>query len=885
MPPVFFNFHIGEAIPGFGWAPFSGRVVSHQGRRPSPPEHGLMTRCEILAPAGDRDALEAALSAGAEAVYFGLDEGFNARARASNFRLDGLFELVTQIHLAGARAYLALNTLVFQSELGKVEEILREVGRAGVDALIVQDPGLALLARRVCPELEIHASTQMTISSPEATKFAETLGVTRVVVPRELSVAEIRKFREGTDLELEVFIMGALCMAWSGQCLSSEAWGGRSANRGKCAQACRLPYELIVDGEVKPLGDVQYLLSPKDLAGFRAVSELMDLGIHTLKIEGRQKSSEFVHYAVTSLKHWRDGLAQGKPDQKLLEKDLRDLSLVYSRGFGDGFLAGSDHQTLVEGRTPRHQGILLGQVTKLSKNRVLVVPPEPTSSSAVGEVSYPLPALGGPTDSAAGAAMAAVVPAKGMGVVFRQGDEQDKEQGGPIFKVEETGHGTWLTFGRPGPNLRKVRMGAEVYITSDPALALKGVKPAEGRLPLGVTARGKLGEPLTVLFEHNGLTAQRQSEVELQEARKSSLTSDVLSEQLGATGGTPFRLESLTNEVDDGLFLPFAELRNMRREMVEELLLRKGESQGKAVLEEPQLPALLKPVEKASEASAPYLVALCRNTEQLKAAIAAGVEEVELDWMDLVGLNEPVRLAREAGVRVGLATVRVQKPGEEAYDRRIDKLQPDSVLLRHWAGVMHFLNQAERPTLHGDFSLNVTNSITARHLFELGLDTVTASHDLDQRQLFAFLEATDASRVGITIHHHIPTFHTEHCVYSALLSQGRDFRTCGRPCEKHEVSLKDRVDLEHPVIVDVGCRNTVFNAQAQSGAFLMRELMDRGVVRFRIEFVRESAEEVTQVLQSYRQLMKGEMTHQQLVETVGVHEQFGVTRGTMELIT
>lgn len=844
-----------------------------------------MSRCEILAPAGDRDALEAALSAGAEAVYFGLDEGFNARARASNFRLDGLFELVTQIHLAGARAYLALNTLVFQSELEKVEAILRQVGRAGVDALIVQDPGLALLAGRVCPELEIHASTQMTISSPEAAKFAETLGVTRVVVPRELSVAEIRKFREGTDLELEVFIMGALCMAWSGQCLSSEAWGGRSANRGKCAQACRLPYELIVDGELKPLGDVQYLLSPKDLAGFRAVSELMDLGIHTLKIEGRQKSADFVHYAVTSLKNWRDGLAQGKPDQKLLERDLRDLSLVYSRGFGDGFLAGSDHQTLVEGRTPRHQGLLLGKVEKISKNRVLVAPVEQAPSEALGEVSYPLPSLGGSTDSAAGPAMAEVIPEKGMGVVFHQGDAQDKEQGGPIFQVEETRYGTWLTFGRPGPNLRQVRVGAEVYVTSDPSLALKGVKPAEGRLSLRVTATGKLGEPLTVIFEHKDISAQRQSEVPLQEARKSSLSSDVLSEQLGATGGTPFRLTSLKNEVDNGLFLPFAELRNIRRELVEELIRLQKERQPKPVQEESQLAKLLQPVKPRSETTAPYLVALCRNMDQLQAAMEAGVEEVELDWMDLVGLNEPVRLAREAGVRVGLATVRVQKPGEEAYDRRIDKLQPDSVLLRHWAGVMHFLNQSERPALHGDFSLNVTNSITARHLFELGLDTVTASHDLDQKQLFALLEATDASRVAVTVHHHIPTFHTEHCVYSALLSQGRDFRTCGRPCEKHEISLRDRVDLEHPVIVDVGCRNTVFNAQAQSAAFLMRDLIERGVVRFRIEFVRESKNEVAQVLQAYRSLMQGEMSHQQLVETVGVHEQFGVTRGTMELIT
>ena len=218
---------------------------------------------EVLAPAGDRESLHAALAAGAEAVYFGLDEGFNARARASNFRVDGLAELVVEIHRAGARAYLALNTLIFESELPKVEEILVKVAESGVDAIIVQDPAICLLASLICPQLEIHASTQMTISSPEAAKFAETLGVTRVVVPRELSVNEIRRFREGTELELEVFIMGALCMAWSGQCLSSEAWGGRSANRGKCAQACRLPYQLVVDGETKISGMCSTSSRPK----------------------------------------------------------------------------------------------------------------------------------------------------------------------------------------------------------------------------------------------------------------------------------------------------------------------------------------------------------------------------------------------------------------------------------------------------------------------------------------------------------------------------------------------------------------------------------------------------------------------------------------------
>jgi putative protease len=235
-------------------------------------------------------------------------------------------------------------------------------------------------------------------------------------------------------------------------------------------------------------------------------------------------------------------------------------------------------------------------------------------------------------------------------------------------------------------------------------------------------------------------------------------------------------------------------------------------------------------------------------------------------------------------LRVGLATVRVQKPGEEVYDRRLQRLQPDAILLRHWGALMHFRDLAERPALHGDFSLNVTNSLTANHLLHLGLDTVTASHDLDRAQLMALLEAVDPARIAVTVHHHIPTFHTEHCVYSHLLSQGRDFRSCGRPCEQHQVSLKDRVGLEHPVIVDVGCRNTVFNALAQSGAFLLGELQKKGVRRFRIEFVRETKEEAQRVLEGYAALLGGEISVSELITRIQVIEQFGVTRGTMQLL-
>ncbi|MHB2017465.1 MAG: peptidase U32 family protein [Candidatus Xenobia bacterium] len=844
-----------------------------------------MRKPEVLAPAGDEASLLAALNAGADAVYFGLDEGFNARARAENFTLERLPETVGRIHRAGARAYLTLNTLIFEPELPAVERILRAVIRAGVDALIVQDPAVALLARSRHTGMELHASTQMTISSPQGARFAETLGVTRVVVPRELSVKEIQQLAEGTDLELEVFIVGALCVSWSGQCLSSEAWGGRSANRGQCAQACRLPYDLIVDGEQKPLGDVRYLLSPKDLAGFRAVAGLMEAGVHTLKVEGRQKGPVYVHAAVDTTRRWVDAVASGTADEQQLSIAMRDLSLAYSRGFGDGFLAGSDHQSLVEGRFPRHRGICLGEVADVSGDTVRVRPLGENVSQAVGQVSSPLPALGGSTAAASGPAVAPLTPEKGMGVVFDEGHPEEAEQGGPIFEVVRKGREWLLRFGTPGPDLKRVGRGARVWITSDPNVMAKGRRatqkePAGGNA-LHVTVSGREGEPLVLEARDHRIVSSSM----LTPARGNGLP---LAEKLGELGGTQFRLESVdTSRLAPGLFLPVSELKRMRRELVDAL---SKPAPPRSLPEESQLPRLLAAARERYRAgsevpSQVQLVPLCRTAEQLEAVMEAGIPEVVLDWMDLVGLQHAVTRAREAGLQVGIATVRIQKPGEEAYDARIDRLQPDSLLVRHWAGVMHFQGKATRPRVHGDFSLNVTNALTAWHLLELGLDSLTAAHDLDEQQLLALLADVPAERMGITVHHHIPTFHTEHCVYSNQLSHGRDYRTCGRPCEKHRIALRDRVGQEHPVIVDVGCRNTVFNAAAQSAASLAPKLVAAGARLFRIEFVWETREQARAVLEAWQALLQNRITASELLARVGAHEQFGVTRGTMQVLT
>jgi U32 family peptidase len=515
---------------------------------------------------------------------------------------------------------------------------------------------------------------------------------------------------------------------------------------------------------------------------------------------------------------------------------------------------------------------------------------EERPESPAGQVSSPL--KGEPTP-------AAVEPRPGMGVVFDAGRPEDKnEPGGPIFRVERRGEGWVLGFGNPGPDLGRVAVGQRVWLNSDPALVrrvegLLAQGEPEGRIPLELTISGSEGSPLRIQARAWGHESSAVSPVPLALARGGGLDEALLRDKLGAFGGTPFRLARLDcSALTLGLHLPVSELKALRRQLVTELTAAVEKGYRRTVVETPVVDKVrasaLEHVPAAPVEEAARLLPLCRNDAQLEAVIAAGLREVELDWMEMVGLQRAVERARAAGMRVTIATVRVQKPGEEGYDQRIDRLRPDAVLVRHWGAMMHFLERPEgqpRPVLHGDFSLNVTNSVTAAYLLGLGLDTLTFSHDLDATQLFALLEQAPTHRFTVALHHHIATFHTEHCVYSHTLSNGRDFRTCGRPCEKHQISLRDRLGLDHPVIVDVGCRNTVFNAQAQSAASLVPRLIERGVRRFRVEFVRESQEEAARVLSAYQELLAGRLAPAEAVRRAAVHEQFGVTKGTMKVLS
>jgi putative protease len=326
-------------------------------------------RPEILAPAGGHPQLRAAIEAGADAVYFGLTR-FNARARAANFSPDELPEIMGQLHERGVRGFVTLNTLVFDRELDDVERYVRTIVEANVDAVIVQDLGLCARMRELYPQLRLHGSTQMTVTSAESAELVGRLGCERVVLGRELSVRDITAISRATDLELEVFVHGALCVSYSGQCFSSEAWGGRSANRGQCAQACRLPYEMIVDGDEMGL-DPSYLLSPQDLIGLHHIPDLIQAGVACFKIEGRLKGPDYVAATTRAYRRAVDSAWAGQeavPDPQ----ELIDLQQVFSRGLAPGFLDGPRHQRLVRGYYPNKRGPRVGEVLDVQGRRITV---------------------------------------------------------------------------------------------------------------------------------------------------------------------------------------------------------------------------------------------------------------------------------------------------------------------------------------------------------------------------------------------------------------------------------------------------------------------------------------------------------------------------------
>lgn len=756
---------------------------------------------------------------------------------------------------------------------------------------------------------------------------------------------------ESIALPLEVFVHGALCVAYSGQCLTSESLGGRSANRGECAQACRMPYELVVDGVVKDLGDRRYLLSPQDLAGLELLPELLRSGVSSLKIEGRLKAPEYVAAVTRVYRQALDNLAPSST------QDRYDLEMAFSRGLYTGWFGGIDNQQLVHGRFGKKRGVYVGQVARVTRQGVVIKAQDPVKA--------------------------------GDGVVFDRGQADRPEQGGRVYGVETHSHGLLLTFGAGAVDLRQVRSGDQVWKTSDPDFDRRvrstySQDQPQVQRPLQITVQGSCGQPLSLTVrDDQGHCLTLQSQHPLEAARNQPLTVDRLRQQLGRLGNTPFYLETLHAELDGTSILPLKELNRLRRQFVEALTHRRRQPRAwtlnpqarwqdlqpdptaqPTLPRSPQSPAsastpsfMQSPAQSSSQSPAPSLShasaqspvqfpaqspehtsksaasatvsatvsattssslpqsppsgtlnhlsglgkreefpvnpspspelrVLVRNLAQLDAALTAGVSTLYCELEDPRQYQEIVARVRATPVetttpQIFVAPPRITKPKERWILDQVRRCGADGYLIRNYDHLQYF--HADRCI--GDFSLNVANPLTAAYFHDrFGLERLTASYDLNTEQLADLLRHTPPHWLEVTIHQHMPMFHMEHCVFCAFLSEGKDFRDCGRPCDHHSVKLRDRTGREHPLQADAGCRNTVFNATAQTGAESVADLRQIGLYQFRLEFLQESPETVAQTIHLYQQLLRDQISGHQLWQRLKsqsqVQNQLGVTRGT-----
>ncbi|MDC1174962.1 DUF3656 domain-containing protein [Bacteriovoracaceae bacterium] len=819
---------------------------------------------ELLLPVGTKEMCLAAIHNGADAVYMGVP-GFNARGRTTDFSKDELKELIDLCHLYNVKVLLAFNVLIFEQELEFCINVLKDIIPLGPDAFIVQDLGLAKIIKEICPEQVVHASTQMTITNSQSIELLEDLNIKRFVLGREVSIEEIKKIKEKTDKELEVFVHGALCVAYSGQCLTSESLGGRSANRGQCAQSCRFEYDLIVDDKKYNTYNRDYLVSPKDLCGINEVKKLQEIGVACLKVEGRLKGPDYV---ASCAKSYRQELDQNT-DEKQKAQSFNMMEKTFSRGFFSGWLNGVDHQQLVEGSYGNHRGPLVGKVHKVDsiKNVVWVESKE--------EI------------------------VRGMGILITE----DKESAGkfdlganvydviiqesPKENLKDNLYG--LKF-QNDISIRKVMPAMRVFINKDVKLQKELEKTYQDksllkRLPLTIKVTAKEDQKLRITASDEMHTVSVESEENLSAAQNRPITKEDLTKEFSKLGQTCFLLKSIEIHLPEGLFLANKQLKQCRQRMIEYLYTQRVAIKEKQIFPFNEISNENKQIiEKTPHKSKMNI--LIRSAHQLEdflktATYIENVGYIILDYEFGKDYDPGVKLVRSKGLKVAIATTRILKPGEYHHLKHIHRLNPDAVLARN-LGAFHFLkNLNYEGEKLGDFSLNITNSITADYLMNKGFNSLCLSYDLNANQVEELLKKTNNPLLEINIHQYMPEFHMEHCVFAAFLSKGSSFKDCGKPCEKHKVELKDPYGNYHTLQADQECRNTLYKNIPQAMTSKMKEWQTVNIGSFRIEALNESGEELARKCDLYGQFLDNKIELEELTDKLNVIEKFGVTEGQL----
>ncbi|KDR95996.1 putative protease [Peptoclostridium litorale DSM 5388] len=807
-----------------------------------------MKKIEILSPAGSFEAFVAAVQSGADAIYIGGQQ-FSARAFADNFDRDEIMEAVRYAHIRGVKVYVTVNTLVKEKEAKGFMEYVDFLYGEDVDALILQDIGMAAEVKKRYPDFEIHASTQMSAHSLEDVKFLENMGFSRVVLSRELSIDEISHISKNAKAEIEIFVHGALCICYSGQCLMSSMIGGRSGNRGKCAQPCRKEYDILNTKSGETIRtDGRYVLSPMDTCTIDEIGKIIDSGAISLKIEGRMKKPEYVA-TVTGIykKAAQSYIESGK--STVSQDDIDELNSIFSRGFTKGYMFDETNGGIISTNNQSKKGIRIGTVEYLDKGRKrLGIKLEKRISKGDGLT------VGGI-----------------VGRVLIKGMPSNYADAGQTVELDYIGTAT---------------EGEVIYRNLDAELTKKAQQTykngAENRPALiNMEFSVSIGKyPKLSMRDNRANEVCVEGETPAEKALKVAMSSEKIMQQLQKLGGTPYEIESAKVDVQEGLSMPVKLINEMRRDAIERLdEMRAIMNEGRNYIEEDLSMFELNSQIGKELPENPQIRVKAYGIEQLK-------KVMELEDADLIDamyfecerdIQEAANICREKGVRLICSLPRVMRNEEYSL---IDRL--------NGAGVSDFCvsTHGQIGAVKGieasfccDHGLNVFNSYSAGSLTLQGSGSVCISPELNISDIKNACDK-ESGTVEAFVYGRLPLMISEYCLVGTLAGECTGGKADGKCVNEGSYAIRDKMDEVFPVGKANGCRSIIYNSKTLCMLDRLRDVYKAGVGIFKIDLALESPDDSKEIVKAHIQAVEDGFEMDEY--TSGVYQKLkdrGITNG------
>ena len=799
-----------------------------------------MKEIELLAPVGSFDSLKAAVQNGANAVYLG-GKDFSARASANNFDREELKEAVKYAHIRDVRVFVTTNTLIKQNELEDFVEYAKFLYDIDVDAIIMQDIGAAMLIHELLPDFELHASTQMVAHSLEDVQYLESIGFKRVVLARELTVEEIKYICDNANVDIEIFVHGALCVCYSGGCLMSSMIGNRSGNRGRCAQPCRQKYTMIdisTGEEIHNNGD--YLLSTKDLNTIEEIDKIIDTGVLSLKIEGRMKKPEYV---ATVIKSYRYAIDEYETTKKvnISDETMEDLYTIFNRKFTKGLILGEVGEEVMNSNVPNNQGLYVGKVVDYNKKaKRLKIKLEGTLKKGDGIN------LGGGT-------IGRIIKGKDITQIGYKGETIELDFIGEAKKNQ-------LVFKTSDTDL--IDRAQKTY-TQDKEFA-KSLIDAEISIKLD-------SYPELRLIDKNENIVTVQGDKLVEKALKVALSEEKIETQIKKLGNTPYEIDQLKINLDEGVSMPISLINQMRREAIELLDNARISVKGR-MYKDNDIKYSPKIYSRNADNKSKIRVKV-NNIEALKSILNLDIDMIYYE--DVSTIEQAMTMANANNKKLIYSAPRIVRNREYKRLEKSDEYCKDHVQISALGQVKYYKENSESVKFDVDYYLNPFNSETINHYKKEGAETVCISQELNLHEIKETTQYTDLE-IETVAYGYIPMMLSEYCPMGVVARSCKKDKRCAN-CKESKYVLRDFKGEEYRVSQDIFCRSTIYNSSANCLINNLDELSEAGINIFRLDFTHETPELIEKITESFIDVIENDFVAD--AKSLEVFEDMDTTLG------